>query len=241
MKKTKKLLELFGKTEARSINQAPAPTIKRVKSLAEQIYERLRRDIITGVLMPDERIIELDIAEMMGTSQGPVREALQRLERDGLVSKQARSATRVTSAARDEILELFTIRSLIESFAVKRVSPRITAEQIRELEFLVEMMHIAGVQEDMFALTESDMLFHRQLCVWSGNSALYRAWDPLYGQIQRFVVQTHNDYFDSLTNLAATHYPIIAALKSGQADEASRIIQDHVMLIWSKLEREKED
>ena len=89
----------------------------------------------------------------------------------------------------------------------------------------------------MFALTESDMLFHRQLCVWSGNSTLYRAWDPLYSQIQRFVVQTHKDYFDSLTDLAATHYPIITALKSGQADEASQIIEDHVMLIWSKIEQ----
>jgi DNA-binding GntR family transcriptional regulator len=212
-----------------------------VKSLADQIYERLRMDIITGILKPDERIIELDIAEMMGTSQGPVREALQRLELDGLVYKQARSATRVTSATIDEILELFTIRSLIESFAVKRVTPIITEEQIQELEFLVEKMHIAGKQENMFALTESDMLFHRQLCVWSGNSALHRAWDPLYGQIQRFVVQTHEDYFDSLTDLAATHYPIIAALKSGQAGEASRIIEDHVMLIWSKLERAQEN
>lgn len=208
-----------------------------MKSLADQIYERLRMDIITGVLQPDQRIVELDIAERMGTSQGPVREALHRLERDGLVYRQARSSTRVTSATRDEILELFTIRSLIESFAIKRVAPIIVAEQIQELEFLVEKMMRAGSQEDMFSLTESDMLFHRQICVWSGSSALHRAWDPLYGQIQRFVVQTHEHYFDSLTDLAATHYPIIDALKAGQAEEASRIIQEHVMLIWSKLER----
>lgn len=207
-----------------------------MKSLADQIYERLRRDIITGLLEPDERIIELDIAERMGTSQGPVREALHRLERDGLVYRQARSSTRVTSATTDKILELFTIRSLIESFAIKRVAPIITTEQVQELEFLVEKMVRAGSQGDMFLLTESDMLFHRQICAWSGSSALQRAWDPLYGQIQRFVVQTHEQYFDSLTDLAATHYPIIAALKAGQADVASRVIQEHVMLIWSKLE-----
>jgi DNA-binding GntR family transcriptional regulator len=211
-----------------------------MKSLADQIYERLRMDIITGVLKPNQRIVELDIAERMGTSQGPVREALHRLERDGLVYRQARSSTRVTSATRDEILELFTIRSLIESFAIKRVAPIITAEQIQELAFLVEKMMRAGSQGDMFSLTESDMLFHRQICAWSGNSALRRAWEPLYGQIQRFVVQTHEQYFDSLTDLVATHYPIIEALKAGQAEEASRIIQEHVMLIWSKLERTEE-
>lgn len=223
------------------ITQAAVKKRRRVKSLADQIYERLRMDIITGALQPDERIIELDIAEMMGTSQGPVREALQRLERDGLVEKQARSATRVTSATTAEIMELFTIRSLIERFAIQRVTPLITENQIAELDDLVAQMHIAGAQDDMFALTESDMLFHRQLIVWSGNSTLYRAWDPLYSQIQRFVVQTHKDYFDSLTDLAATHYPIIAALRSRQAEEASRIIEEHVMLIWPKIERTVEN
>jgi DNA-binding GntR family transcriptional regulator len=233
----KKVKKRFRTLEDPIITQAAAQNRRRVKSLADQIYERLRMDIITGALKPDERIIELDIAEMMGTSQGPVREALQRLERDGLVVKQARSATRVQSATTDEILELFTIRSLIESFAIKRVAPIITENQIAELDYLVEQMQIAGAQDDMFALTESDMLFHRHLCVWSGNSTLYRAWDPLYSQIQRFVVQTHKDYFDSLTDLAATHYPIIEALRSKQADEASRILEEHVMLIWSKIER----
>lgn len=174
---------------------------------------------------------------MMGTSQGPVREALQRLERDGLVYKQARSATRVTSASLDEIQELFTIRSLIEQFAIKRVAPIIAPEQLSELEYLVENMRLAGAQDDMFTLTENDMLFHRQLCIWSGNAALHRSWDPLYGQIQRFIVQTHKNYFESLTELANTHDPIIMALKAGDVEEASRIIEEHVMLIWSKIDQ----
>jgi DNA-binding GntR family transcriptional regulator len=226
--------------EDQPINQAAARSTRRVKSLADQIYERLRMGIIIGTLEPGERIVELDIAEMMGTSQGPVREALQRLELDGLVYKQARSATTVTSATRGEILELFKIRCLIESFAIKRVTPTISAEQIQELEFLVEKMKLAGAQSDMFSLTESDMLFHRQICVWSGSSALHRSWDPLYGQIQRFVVQTHKNYFESLTDLAETHYPIINALRNRQADVASRIIEEHVMLIWSKIEQSNE-
>ncbi len=223
------------------INQAAVRSTKRVKSLADQIFEQLRMDIITDVLKPGERIVELEIAEMMGTSQGPVREALQRLEQDGLVYKQARSATTVTSATRDEILELFKIRSLIESFAIKRVAPSITAEQIQELYFLVEEMKLAGKQDDMFALTESDMLFHRQICIWSGSSALHRSWDPLYGQIQRFVVQTHKDYFESLTDLAETHYLIINALENRDADLASSLIEEHVMLIWSKIEETNEE
>jgi DNA-binding FadR family transcriptional regulator len=106
---------------------------------------------------------------------------------------------------------------------------------------LLDKIQFAGARNDMFSLTESDMSFQRQLCIWTGNSALHRAWDPLYGQIQRFVVQTHKDYVDSLTGWTAAHNPTIAALKTGKADEASRTIEDHVMLIWSKLEQENED
>ena len=101
-----------------------APMQKRVRSLADQVYERLRADIITGRLEPDARIVELEVAQTMGTSQGPVREALQRLEREGLVRRQAHSATFVTRVSNDEIYELFCIRAVIEGFAVKRAVRR---------------------------------------------------------------------------------------------------------------------
>ena len=213
---------------------------KKVKSLADQIYERLRSDIINGLLPPGDRIVELDIASEMGTSQSPVREALQRLERQGLVERQARSATFVTQPAIDEIFELFSIRSVIEGFAIRRTVCCITPEQCDQLELLIEQMQIAGQQNDMYQLTKIDMLFHRQIILWSDSAALLRAWDPLYSQIQCFVVQTHQDYFQELTDLANTHLPIIAALQSGDGDEASRILQEHVMLIWSKIEEKRE-
>lgn len=213
---------------------------KKVQSLADQIYESLRSDIINGVLPPGDRIVELDIASEMGTSQSPVREALQRLERQGLVEKQARSATFVTQPSIDEIFELFSIRSLIEGFAIRRTVCCITPEQCDQLEMLIEQMQIAGQQNDMYQLTQIDMLFHRQIVLWSDSTALLRAWDPLFSQIQCFVVQTHKDYFEELTDLANTHLPIIEALKSGDGDEAARILQEHVMLIWSKIEEKRD-
>src|SRR5215470_12665444 len=89
----------------------------KIASLPDQVYEHLRRAIISAELPPGEKLIELEIAAQMGTSQGPVREALQRLERDGLVERRARSATFVTSISPDEMYELFSIRSVIEGFA----------------------------------------------------------------------------------------------------------------------------
>lgn len=214
-----------------------APMQKRVRSLADQVYERLRADIITGRLESDARIVELEVAQTMGTSQGPVREALQRLEREGLVRRQAHSATFVTRVSNDEIYELFCIRAVIEGFAVKRAVRCITDEQIGQLDVLVDQMRGEGQRGDMMALTEHDLLFHRHICQWSGSPTLLRAWDPLYGQIQRFVVQTHRGYFHELTEIADTHFPILAALRRREPDEAAQVIQDHIMLIWYRVEQ----
>lgn len=208
-----------------------------VRSLADQVYERLRRNIVSGELGPNARIVELDIAAQMGTSQGPVREALQRLEREGLVQRRAHRATFVTDLVLDEMFELFSIRSMIEGFAIRHTVECITPEQCDQLAHLTELMREEGRREDMLGLTVYDMEFHRLLCRWSGNATLMRAWDPLYSQIQRFVVRTHRKYFGSVTAVANTHDPIVAALRSHDIEQVTPIIQQHVMMIWSLFAR----
>ena len=169
----------------------------------------------------------------MGVSQGPVREALQRLEREGLVEKRSHSATHVTSVSIDEMYELFSIRSVIEGFAIRRTVERITLAQCDQLEQLIEAMRAAGRNEDMLELTSHDLQFHRLICQWSGSGTLQRAWDPLYSQTQRFVVRTHKDYFPSLTDIADTHVPIVVALRNREAEQVTRLVHEHIMLIWN--------
>lgn len=215
------------------LNDTLSPARRRVRSLADQVYEYLRTGIVSGRLAPGARIVEMEVAGAMGTSQGPVREALQRLEREGLVEKRSHSATFVTTVSLDEIYELFSIRSVIEGFAIRRAVERITPEQCDQLDYLIDAMRTAGLGGDMLTLTEHDLQFHRLICQWSGSATLLRAWDPLYGQTQRFVVRTHKDYFASLTDIADTHLPIVAALRSHDAEQVTHIIREHVMLIWS--------
>jgi len=204
-----------------------------VRSLADQVYEWLRARIVKGELVPDSRIVELEVASTMGTSQGPVREALQRLEREGLVRRQAHSATFVAGFSLDEMYELFSLRSMIEGFAVRRTVKCITPEQCDQLDRLVDAMREAGTRDDMFTLTEYDFHFHRLLCQWSDSPTLLRAWDPLYGQIQRFVVRTHRDYFAHTTDIADTHLPIMNALRSHDEAHVTQLMHEHIMLIWS--------
>jgi DNA-binding GntR family transcriptional regulator len=83
--------------------------------------------------------------------------------------------------------------------------------------------------------TEHDLHFHRLICQWSGSYALLRAWDPLYSQIQRFVVHTHTHYFESIHEIADIHLPLIAALRSGDLERSQHEIDAHIMLIWSLI------
>lgn len=217
---------------------APRPPARLIKvaSLSDQVYTHLRRAIICSDLLPSEKLVELDIAAQMGTSQGPVREALQRLEHDGLVERQARSATFVTSTAIDEMYELFSIRSAIEGFAARRTAQKITAGQCEELDALVQQMAQAGSRSEIITLAEYDMQFHRQIVEWSGSASLLRVWTPLSSQIQRFIVQSHPLHYPDFVEVGTRHQPIVEALRQHDSDGAALRVQEHIMLIWSNQE-----
>jgi len=224
---------------ANASSHQPQPRIAKLASLSDQVYERLRTAIIRADLQPGEKLVELDIAAQMGTSQGPVREALQRLERDGLVERQARSATYVTDVSTDEMYELFSIRSTIEGFAIRRTAQRISPAQCADLDALVQKMAQAGSQKDMISLAEYDMQFHRLIVEWSGSAGLLRAWTPLSSQIQRFIVQSHPVHYPDFVEVGTRHQPIVAALRRGDAEEAAQAVQANIMLIWSRINLEQ--
>lgn len=213
----------------------PRRTRQSVSSLSDQVWERLRAAIIYGELLPGQRLIELEIAEQMGTSQGPVREALVRLEYEGLVERHARSGTFITPVSHDEMFELFSVRSLVEYFAIRRAVRRLNDDQLAELKGKVDLMRDAADRDCWAELVEHDMSFHRRLCEWSDSQTLYQIWVPLYSQIQRFINQTHPRYFTDLHEIAETHQPLIDVLSAANVDQAGDLIQEHVMLIWSKI------
>lgn len=216
---------------------SPRPQAQTTKlaSLPDQVYERLRHAIICGELQPAEKLVELDIASQMGTSQGPIREALQRLEHDGLVERRARSATFVTSISTDEMYELFSIRGVIEGFAIRRVAQKISDDQCQELENLIQKMAEAGSERDIIPLAEYDMQFHRRMVEWSGSQSFVRLWTTISSQIQRFIVQSHPEHYPDFVEIGMRHQPIVDALRQHDADDAAHVMQEHIMLIWPKI------
>jgi DNA-binding GntR family transcriptional regulator len=205
-------------------------------SLAQQVELSLRKKIILGELQPATRLVELEIAKQMGTSQGPVREALQRLEQDGLVVRHSRSATYVSPLSMGEMYEISLVRKTVEGLAIRRTAQCITPAQCEELQTLIEKMQQAGRAGDIATLVDYDMEFHRRICMWSDSTTLLRIWMPLYSQLQRFVVKTHPVAFPDLVEVANNHLPIVETLRNRQPELAAQAIEEHIMLIWSKME-----
>ncbi len=227
-------------------NEAAYPVSRlryeRRPSLADQIETSLRQAIIEGELRAGTRLVELEIARQAGTSQAPVREALQRLEQDGLVERKSRSATFVTPIAWDEMHDVFLVRTMVEGLAIRRVAQCITAEQVAQLQRLVAEMAVAGLDNDIKGVVAADMTFHRLILEWSDNHTLVRIWTPLYAQLHRLLVTTHPYMFRSLEEVAEKHQPVVEALIAHDPERAAQAMQEHIMLIWSDMlseDREK--
>jgi DNA-binding GntR family transcriptional regulator len=212
------------------------PQSGKLASLSDQVYEHLRFAIISSKLQSGEKLVELDIAAQMGTSQGPIREALQRLQRDGLVERRARSATFVTAISNDDMYELFSIRRVIERFAIQRTAQKITTEQCDYLDELIQKMAVVGAQKQIIELAEYDMQFHRHIVEWSGNTSLLYAWMPLSSQIQRFIVQSHPQQYPNFVEVGTRHRPLVETLRQHDSAAAAQAVQEHIMLIWSSQE-----
>jgi len=211
------------------------PNTTQLSSLSDQVYEYVRNAIIRGELNPGEKLVQLSLAAQLGSSQGPVREALQRLERDGLVERRARSAAYVTQISLDAMYELFFIRSMIEGFAIRRTAPKITSEQCDYLVKLILKMAEVGNERDIFTLAELDLQFHRLIVEWSGSASLMHVWTPLTGQIQRFIVQSHPVHYPDYVQVSVRHLTIINALRQRDAEQALHVIQEHIMQIWTLI------
>jgi DNA-binding GntR family transcriptional regulator len=230
-------------TAARATAPAARQSLRiapRLSSLSEQVTEELRRQIVHSHRQPGDRLVELEIAAEMGVSQGTVREALQRLESDGLVERQSRTATFVTGSSLEEMYELSMIRQAVEGFTFRRAAKRITDKQCDELQSLVEQMREAARNKDMETLERIDTEFHQRVCELSGSRILLRVWLPLFTQLRRFITQAHQRFFPQRTEIADGHQPLVDALRSRDPKKAETAVTRHILVSWARMNEDQQ-
>ncbi len=195
--------------------------------LREVVCEALREAIRNGVLQPGERLMEIQLAEELGVSRTPVREAVRKLELEGYVIMMPRRGTYVADLSIRDINEVFEIRTSLESLASGLAAERITEEELERLQRLLVSIGTHIASGDMEKIVATDTEFHELLYQASRNQRLIGIISNLREQLTRF--RTTSMSFPG--RLAATleeHREIVEAIAQGDVKAARKTAERHM-------------
>lgn len=194
--------------------------------LTDLLARELRAAIFTGSLKPGERIGQARVAEQYGTSRIPVREALQLLQAEGLVTLLPHSGARVARLELDELGEIYEIREHLEPFAISRSVPGLSDEQLTELESYVEQIEEAATDEDIGRWVELDRRFH--LTAMSGAPPrLLRIIESLWNGTEHYR-RTYLVLPERLQIAQLEHRLLLETMKSRRGEDAANILLVHI-------------
>lgn len=196
-------------------------------TLWQRVYEHLRKEILEGRLEPGAELTEVALAEQLGVSRGPLREAIGRLAAEGLVTVSPRRGAVVRSLSKEEFLELYQVREALERMAVQLAVPRLTDEQFDGLTSLTEEMatHAAGNKVEAFF--EANLSFHARLLEASGNEKLQELYQQLLDQLGRYRLRSLT-LRGNLQRSVSEHKAILRAARRGDAERAAQLMAEHI-------------
>jgi DNA-binding GntR family transcriptional regulator len=205
----------------------------QTRTLADQVYDHLLRQISTGVFPPGTPLRELDLVAQLGVSRTPIREALLRLAEYGLLEMAGRSV-QVRRLSPEDVQHVFQVREALEGEAIRQACGRLTAEDFTRLETLVADCGEA-TPDRVAACIELDITLHRLIALRSGNPILAREIRKLHDLMQL----AHKQVADSgrLARELHCHRAIIAALRAGDRRGSCRALLGHLRLARQTIVR----
>ncbi|MDO9404046.1 MAG: phosphonate utilization associated transcriptional regulator [Polaromonas sp.] len=208
----------------------PHPTIAllRSSSLTTVVQQEIERAILAGEYAPGSKLNEATLAEKMGVSRGPVREAFRMLEEAGLVRNEKNRGVFVRDIPIDEAIEIFDLRAAMDEMVGRQLAQRITPPQLKELRALVEAMEKSVKAEDAYDYHLLNLQFHDRLVEMAGNRKLGDIYRKLIKELSLFRRLNLADGWP-LPVSAKEHREIVKAIASGDADAAGRALFEHVI------------
>lgn len=197
------------------------------KPLREVIFNTLREAIIVGELKPGERLMEVQLADKMGVSRTPVREAIRKLELEGLVEMLPRKGAHVADLSVKDIMDVLEVRSTLDGLASSLSADRITDDEIKELKHVLSQFTNHVEKENIQGLIKKDVEFHDIIYRSSRNDKLIQISNNLREQIQRFRVIYIKDYSSS-RELIREHNEIYDAITRRDSKAAMQTAQNHI-------------
>ncbi len=207
---------------------ASLKSIGERKSLGQHVLETLRQAIIGGQMASGNRMVENRIAESLGISRTPVREALHKLEREGLIKKQPKGGFIVLGLDRNDIEETFGIRSILESYAARLAAENHRPEELASLENKIEeyQRSLDGSESD--ALLRINTEFHDMLYALSHSPRLIRMINDLRDQIYRFrAIILKKETMAKASN--EDHRQMINLMRLRDGDSVEKLVRAHIL------------
>lgn len=209
--------------------QATTPlALLRSRSLATAVQQEIEHAILRGELAPGAKLNEATLAEGMGVSRGPVREALRMLETAGLVQQAKNRGAFVRDISLAEALEIYELRAMMEEAVGRALAGAVTAAQLKALRAQVDALRRASRAGDVDAYHLLNLEFHNQLVGFAGNRKLAETYRRLINELSLFRRRNLADAA-LLPPSAADHDAIVKAIESGDAERAGRALREHVL------------
>lgn len=195
--------------------------------LRDVVFHTLREAILRGDLKPGERLMELQLAEKLGVSRTPIREAIRMLEQEGLAVTMPRRGAEVAKMTLKDMEDVLEIREALDELAVRIACARITDEQLKKLSEVKKQFESSTQTGDVKKIAEADVSFHDVIYEATCNPKLVTLLNNLREQVYRYRVE----YIKNPKNypvLIKEHEAILQSLKDREVDRAVSAMQEHV-------------
>ncbi len=216
----------------RSPPQAPSAhstiALLQSSSLTSVVQQEIERRILAGELAPGDKLIEAALAESLGVSRGPVREAFRMLEEAGLVRQEKNRGVFVRDIPFDEAMEIYELRAMMDEATGRALAAAIAPEQLREVRAKVDAMERAVKAGDIDSYHLLNLEFHDTLVAFTGNRKLIALYRRLINELSLFRRMNLAEA-DALPLSAGEHRGIVKAIASGDATAAGQAMRQHVL------------
>jgi DNA-binding GntR family transcriptional regulator len=200
---------------------------QKKETLKDWVTKELRKAIIGGRLKPGERLNESRIAKEMNLSKTPLREAINELISIGILVNEPFKGTMVKGLTKREAQELYSLRAVLESFALDLAFKRIGVHELQDLEGIVLEMEEVAKQQDLDRIIELDLKFHHYLVELSGHQTLLDIWEKIYGRITLYVTQK-SQFFNDLKEDAQLHRLLLEIIAKRDIESIKKVLGDHM-------------
>ncbi len=195
-------------------------------SLADQVFERLQDDIITGVYPRGEILTELKLVEQLGVSRTPIREALRRLEQERLIADSGKGSI-VLGITVEDLIDIMDIRQGLEGLAAYHAARNLTPEGLAQLKQIIELQDFYYEKQDINQLRLMDDRFHEAVYTLSGRTILADTLSEMHKKSQRYRKISMEDN-TRLDHMISEHRGIFEAIAARDAVQASQKMTKHI-------------